>query len=98
MKQFLTAICVEEPSARGSKLPSTRTDHVGVPLLILNLDIIQTNVEESKERVFRNDHARRRPTETDWSTDLRTPVIIKSFFSSTMTVWSVSVLNTEKIS
>jgi len=35
---------------------------------------------------------------TDWSTDLRTPVIERSFFNSTVTRWSVSVLNTEKMS
>lgn len=33
-----------------------------------------------------------------WSTDLRTPVIDRSFFSSTVTVWSVKVLKTEKMS
>lgn len=34
---------------------------------------------------------------THWSTDLSTPVIDKSFFSSTVTSWSVNVLNTENI-
>lgn len=36
-------------------------------------------------------------TDTHWSTDLRVPVMERSFFSSTVTLWSVSVLNTEKI-
>lgn len=35
---------------------------------------------------------------TNWSTDLRTPVMERSFLSSTVTRWSVSVLNTEKMS
>jgi hypothetical protein len=35
---------------------------------------------------------------TNWSTDFRTPVIDKSFLSSTVTVWSVRVLKTEKMS
>lgn len=34
----------------------------------------------------------------NWSTDLRTPVMERSFLSSTVTVWSVKVLNTEKMS
>jgi len=33
-----------------------------------------------------------------WSTDFRTPVIERSFFNSTVTFWSVRVLNTEKMS
>ena len=36
--------------------------------------------------------------DADWSTDLSTPVIKRSFLSSTMTVCSVRVLKTEKIS
>lgn len=35
---------------------------------------------------------------THWSTDLSTPVMERSFLSSTVTLWSVSVLKTEKIS
>ena len=35
--------------------------------------------------------------QTYWSTDLRVPVMERSFLSSTVTLWSVSVLNTEKI-
>ena len=35
---------------------------------------------------------------TDWSTDFKTPVIERSFFSSTVTVRSVSVLKTENMS
>lgn len=34
----------------------------------------------------------------NWSTDLRVPTIDRSFLSSTVTSWSVSVLNTEKMS
>lgn len=33
-----------------------------------------------------------------WSTDLSVPVIDRSFLSSTVTRWSVSVLKTEKMS
>ena len=35
---------------------------------------------------------------THWSTDFKTPVIERSFLSSTVTVWSVSVLKSEKMS
>ena len=35
---------------------------------------------------------------TYWSTDFKTPVIERSFFNSTVTVWSVRVLKTEKMS
>ena len=36
--------------------------------------------------------------ETDWSTDLSVPLMWRSFLSSTVTSWSVSVLKTEKMS
>ena len=35
---------------------------------------------------------------TYWSTDFSTPVMDRSFFNSTVTVWSVRVLKTEKMS
>ncbi len=34
----------------------------------------------------------------NWSTDFKTPVMQRSFLSSTVTLWSVKVLNTEKMS
>ena len=37
-------------------------------------------------------------TATYWSTDFKTPVIERSFFSSAVTVWSVRVSKTEKMS
>lgn len=49
-------------------------------------------------KIKRSDDDREADTRTYWSTDLRTPVMDRSFFSSTVTVWSVRVLNNEKIS
>lgn len=78
------------------------TDHVGIPVLVLDADVVQLDVEEpgvagtlvsSTVRPARE--WRRRP---HWSTDLSCPVMARSFLSSTVSSWSWSVLRTEKMS
>lgn len=85
--------------------------HVGVSCFIRYLDIVKSNVQEPVppfmfvvSKLGRmwvelwKIWEKTRRSRTNWSTDFSTPVIRRSFFSSTMTVWSVRVLKTEKIS
>ena len=96
MKQFFTAICRRVQvniHARGG--PATY--HVRVSRLIEHLDIVETDVQEP---LLGSDLGLRRArvTPTHWSTDLSVPVMERSFLSSTVTLWSVSVLKSEKMS
>ena len=73
--------------------------HMRMPGLVKHLDIIQSDIEESSVAI----PVKARPEDqnmrrTHWSTDFRTPVMERSFLSSTVTRWTVRVLNTEKIS
>lgn len=65
---------------------------------VKNLDIVQPDIQKPGEDDVSEQTSGRSQLVTHWSTDLRVPVIDRSFLSSTVTRWSVKVLNTEKIS
>ena len=79
--------------------------HVGVHGLIRYLDIVKSNIQEPVPeflwlaiwKFVQEWGGYAKHCGTHWSTDLSTPVISRSFLSSTITVWSVRVLKTEKI-
>lgn len=71
-----------------------------MPSLIVDFDRIKADVEEPIQTRSRLEVHQTKESNggTYWSTDFNTPVMARSFFSSTVTVWSVSVLNSEKMS
>jgi hypothetical protein len=84
MKQFLTASMCGWRASSATVMPSRR--------MFRNL----TKHRVSAPASHGAESSRKRGTH--WSTDLSVPVIARSFLSSTVTRWSVSVLKTEKMS
>lgn len=73
--------------------------HMRVSCLVEDFNLIEADVQESGMQLHISNGPRTAGGEkTYWSTDFSTPVIARSFFSSTVTFWSVRVLKTEKMS